>query len=124
MSWARDTLEALKRIILLEDRIRSLTEESQRLMDKCQDLDRRLIRMEAKFELLERMATPSRRALPEKYCRHAELHSWQRKALRSAQATAEVTAGVGVDSRADGGDLQYRCGDSARLSPIPRRART
>jgi predicted nucleic acid-binding Zn-ribbon protein len=66
MSWARDTLEALKRIILLEDRIRSLTEESQRLMDKCQDLDRRLIRMEAKFELLERMATPSRRALPEK----------------------------------------------------------
>ena len=66
MSWARDTLEALKRIILLEDRIRSLTEESQRLMDKCQDLDRRLIRMEAKFELLERMANPSRRALPEK----------------------------------------------------------
>ena len=66
MSWARDTLGALKRIILLEDRIRSLTEESQRLMDKCQDLDRRLIRMEAKFELLERMATPSRRALPEK----------------------------------------------------------
>ena len=66
MSWARDTLEALKRIILLEDRIRRLTEESQRLTDKCQDLDRRLIRMEAKFELLERMATPSRRALPEK----------------------------------------------------------
>ena len=66
MSWARDTLEALKRIILLEDRIRRLTEESQRLIDKCQDLDRRLIRMEAKFELLERMATPSRRALPEK----------------------------------------------------------
>ena len=66
MSWARDTLEALKRIILLEGRIRSLTEESQRLIDKCQDLDRRLIRMEAKFELLERMATPSRRALPEK----------------------------------------------------------
>ena len=66
MSWARDTLEALKRIILLEGRIRSLTEESQRLTDKCQDLDRRLIRMEAKFELLERMATPSRRALPEK----------------------------------------------------------
>jgi len=66
MSWARDTLEALKRIILLEDRIRRLTEESQRLTDKCQDLDRRLIRMEAKFELLERMATPSRRSLPEK----------------------------------------------------------
>lgn len=29
------------------------------------ELDRRLIRLEAKFELLERMASPSRRALPE-----------------------------------------------------------
>ena len=30
------------------------------------DLDRRLVRLEAKFELLERMASPARRALPEK----------------------------------------------------------
>jgi hypothetical protein len=30
-------------------------------MDTCTDLDRRLIRLEAKFELLERMAAPSRR---------------------------------------------------------------
>ena len=66
MSRARDKLEALKHMILLEDRIGSLTDESQRRMDKCQDLDRRLIRLEAKFELLERMATPLRRALPEK----------------------------------------------------------
>jgi hypothetical protein len=66
MSWARDSIVALKRIILLEDRIRSLTEQSQRLMEKCEDIDRRLIRMEAKFELLERMAAPARRTLPEK----------------------------------------------------------
>jgi hypothetical protein len=66
MSWARDSIVALKRIILLEDRIRTLTEESQRLAQKCEDLDRRLIRVEAKFELLERMAAPVRRALPEK----------------------------------------------------------
>ena len=66
MSWALDSLAAIKRIILLEDRIKALTEHSQRLMDTCTDLDRRLIRMEAKFELLERMATPSRRrGLPE-----------------------------------------------------------
>lgn len=66
MSWASDSLAAIKRIILLEDRIKSLTEQSQLLMDTCQDLDRRLIRLEAKFELLERMATPSRRSLPDK----------------------------------------------------------
>jgi len=66
VSWALESLAAIKRIILLEDRIRNLTEQSQRLMDSCQDLDRRLIRLEAKFELLERMAAPSRRSLPEK----------------------------------------------------------
>ncbi len=67
MSWARDALLALKRIILLEERITSLTEQSKQLMDACTEMDRRLIRLEAKFELLERMAAPSsRRALPEK----------------------------------------------------------
>ena len=66
MSWALDSLAAIKRIILLEDRIKNLTEQSQRLMDTCQDLDRRLNRLEAKFELLERMAVPRRRSLPEK----------------------------------------------------------
>ena len=67
MSWARDALASLKRIILLEERITNLTVQSKQLMDTCGDLDRRLIRLEAKFELLERMATPtSRRSLPEK----------------------------------------------------------
>lgn len=66
MSWALDSLAAIKRIILLEDRIKNFTEQSMRLMDTCQDLDRRLIRLEAKFELLERMAASSRRSLPEK----------------------------------------------------------
>ncbi len=67
MNWARDALAALKKIILLEERITSLTNQSKQLMDACTDLDRRLLRVEAKFELLERMAAPSaRRALPEK----------------------------------------------------------
>ncbi len=66
MSWAVDSLVAIKKIILLEDRIKNLSEQSQRLLDTCQDLDRRLIRLEAKFELLERMAAPARRSLPEK----------------------------------------------------------
>ena len=66
MSWALESLAAIKRIILLEDRIKTLTEQSKTLLDTCQDLDRRLIRVEAKFELLEHMAAPSRRSLPEK----------------------------------------------------------
>ena len=67
MGWARDALASLKRIILLEERITNLTVQSKQLMDTCGDLDRRLIRLEAKFELLERMAAPAtRRSLPEK----------------------------------------------------------
>ena len=67
MSWALESLAAIKRIILLEDRIKNLTEQSKQLMDTCTDLDRPLIRLEAKFELLEHMAAPSRRReLPEK----------------------------------------------------------
>jgi len=66
VSWALESLAAIKRIILLEDRIKTLSEQSERLMDTCRDLDRRLIRLEAKFELLEHMATPRRRRLPEK----------------------------------------------------------
>jgi hypothetical protein len=66
VSWALDSLAAIKRIILLEDRIKTLTEQTQNLLDTCRDLDRRLIRLEAKFELLERMATPRRRSLPER----------------------------------------------------------
>ena len=65
MSWALESLAAIKRIILLEDRIKTISEQSERLMDTCRDLDRRLIRLEAKFELLERMAAP-RRSLREK----------------------------------------------------------
>ena len=61
MSWTREALTAIKRTILIEDRITSLTKQSQELMDVCKDLDRRLVRIEAKFELLERMASPGRR---------------------------------------------------------------
>lgn len=45
----------------------SLTEQVKQIALTCHDLDRRLGRVEAKFELLERMATPAaRRSLPDK----------------------------------------------------------
>ena len=67
MSWPRDAFEALRQILLIENRINTMTGTVKELALSCQEMDRRLIRLEAKFELLERMATPSRRALPEKF---------------------------------------------------------
>lgn len=66
MSWTRDALAAIKRMVLIEDRIASLSKQAEQLMEVCKDLDRRLLRIEAKFELLERMASPGRRTLPDK----------------------------------------------------------
>ncbi len=63
MSWAFEALAALKRIMLLEERITNLTTESKLLMDTCKDLDRRLIRLEAKFELIEHVSSASARIL-------------------------------------------------------------
>jgi hypothetical protein len=64
VSWAFEALVALKRIMLLEERITNLTAESKRLLDVCTDLDRRLIRLEAKFELIENVSSLRGRALP------------------------------------------------------------
>ena len=51
----------------MEHRMDTMTEQVKQIALACQDLDRRLVRMEAKFELLERMAAPAtRRSLPEK----------------------------------------------------------
>jgi hypothetical protein len=66
VSWTRDAFIAIKRIIMLEERIVALSKQSQELMEACRDLDRRLVRIEAKFELLERMAAPRRHSLREK----------------------------------------------------------
>ena len=66
MSWAANAYGAIRKIVLLEDRMETLTKQVDALATSFNELDHRLIRLEAKFELLERMATPSRRALPEK----------------------------------------------------------
>jgi hypothetical protein len=66
VSWPRDAFEALRQIVLIEHRVTTLTDSVKELANTCQEMDRRLVRLEAKFELLERMAAPSRRSLPEK----------------------------------------------------------
>jgi hypothetical protein len=67
VSWAREAVAAIRKIILIEERIESLTEQVKLLADSYRDLDRRLVRIEAKFELIEKVATSgSRLMLPEK----------------------------------------------------------
>ena len=67
MSWAAEVLTGIRKIVLIEHRMETLTEQVKQIALACQDLDRRLLRVEAKFELLERMAAPAaRRSLPEK----------------------------------------------------------
>ncbi len=65
MSWASEAVGAIRKIVLIEDRMERMANQVNQLAETCQDLDRRLIRQEAKFELLERMASPRRRALPD-----------------------------------------------------------
>jgi predicted nucleic acid-binding Zn-ribbon protein len=66
MSWATDAYAAIRKIVLLEDRMENLAGRVESLANSFTELDRRLSRIEAKFELLERMAGASRRSLPEK----------------------------------------------------------
>ena len=66
MSWARDAVAALRKMILIEDRIVQLSDQMRRLAELYGNLDRRLVRLEAKFELLERLGGARGRSLPEK----------------------------------------------------------
>ncbi len=66
MSWARDAVAAIRKIVLIEDRMEALTAQVKHLADGYTDLDRRLVRLEAKFDLIEKMTARGRRALPAK----------------------------------------------------------
>ena len=66
MSWASETVGAIRKIVLIEDRVERLARQTDALAAKCQEVDLRLARVEAKFELMERMTSGRRRALPRK----------------------------------------------------------
>ena len=70
MSWARDAVAAIRKIVLIEERMEALTAQMKHLADGYTDLDRRLVRLEAKFDLMEKMAAPVRTALPAKSRSH------------------------------------------------------
>lgn len=60
MSWASEAVGAIRKIVLIEDRMDRVANQLDQLADNCQDLDRRLLRVEAKFELIEKAATTRR----------------------------------------------------------------
>jgi SMC interacting uncharacterized protein involved in chromosome segregation len=65
MSWAGEALAALRKIITLEERVATLTDDIRELTRIVRDLDHRLVRMETKFEIYERLSEKSRpRRLP------------------------------------------------------------
>jgi hypothetical protein len=64
VTWAGDALAAIRKIVLIEERIGSLTERVKVLTDSYVELDRRLLKMEAKFELLETLSGRQIQALP------------------------------------------------------------
>jgi hypothetical protein len=64
VTWAGEALAAIRKIVLIEERVNALTEQVKRLADAYLELDRRLLRIEAKFELIERISGGQRKALP------------------------------------------------------------
>ena len=64
MSWATEAVSAIRKMVLIEDRIERLATQTDKLATKCQELDVRLVKLEAKFELLERVAAAGPRRLP------------------------------------------------------------
>jgi hypothetical protein len=63
VSWVSEVYTAIRRIILLEDRVENLTAQVKDLADSYAELD--LIRLEAQFALVERVGGTPRRNLPE-----------------------------------------------------------
>ena len=72
MSWARDAVAAIRKMVLIEERMEALTAQVKHLADGYTDVDRRLVRLEAKFDLMEKIAARGRRALPAKSQSHKD----------------------------------------------------
>jgi SMC interacting uncharacterized protein involved in chromosome segregation len=65
MSWAAEALAALRKIITLEERVVTLADDMRDFSQIVHDLDRRLVKLETKFEVYERISEKGRgRRLP------------------------------------------------------------
>lgn len=57
MTWGGEGVAAIRKIVLFEERATGLADGVGRLADSYAELDRRSLRVEAKFELIERLAS-------------------------------------------------------------------
>jgi SMC interacting uncharacterized protein involved in chromosome segregation len=65
MTWAGEALAALRKIITLEERVATFTDDIHDLTRIVRDLDHRLVKLETKLEVYERVSEKSRsRRLP------------------------------------------------------------
>jgi len=65
MSWTGDALKALKKIIIIEEKVTTLAEDVKSLALRFQEISERLARIEGKFEAYERIAASgSQKTLP------------------------------------------------------------
>jgi len=65
VSWAADALAALRKIITLEERVVTLADDMQEIGRIVRDLDRRMVKLETKLEVYERLGEKTRpRRLP------------------------------------------------------------
>ncbi len=64
MSWAGEAVAAIRKMVLIEDRMNGLTDQVKKLAESYNELDRRLLRIEAKFELIEKLGSARGRGLP------------------------------------------------------------
>ncbi|MGH9816990.1 MAG: hypothetical protein ACRD5F_03505 [Candidatus Acidiferrales bacterium] len=64
MTWVSDVMEGLKRIVLVEERLDTLTKKCDALASLYDAINQRMARLEGKFELLERIGSVRTRRLP------------------------------------------------------------
>ena len=56
MSWMADVYQALKKVILIEEKLSVMAEDVAKLSDKMVEIDRRLLELETKLEVYEGIA--------------------------------------------------------------------
>jgi ubiquinone biosynthesis protein UbiJ len=64
MSWASDAVDAVRKLVVVEERVTVLSEQVKALAHHCEDLRQRVAHLEGKFELLEHLGNSRRRRLP------------------------------------------------------------
>lgn len=66
MNWAGEAVAAIRKMVLIEGRMNGLTDQVRKLAESYNELDRRLLRVEAKFELIEHLGSSRRPGRPGK----------------------------------------------------------